>query len=111
MTTDEMRIAVAEHLGWDASEDVLTGSGMVQHPDGGRVPRNLIPNFPEDLNAMAEAEKVLFGTLIRGFNAAGIYWNVLTNVCKTKQVWHATAPQRAEAFLKTVGKWIEKAKQ
>ena len=64
-----------------------------------------IPDFCGDLNAMHEAEMVLayeqcafFRTHLRERiedHAASLF------------VWHATARQRAEAFVKTLGKWEE----
>lgn len=73
-----------------------------------------LPDYLHDLNAMHEAEKTL-GNLLHG------YWAELWNVCEpncpfrqTRTHWDyadfdnigcATASQRAEAFLRTIGKW------
>jgi len=56
-----------------------------------------LPDYLNDLNAMHEAEK----TLVRFMD----YETQLERVCKTRTVWNATARQRAEAFLSTLGKW------
>ena len=54
-----------------------------------------------DLNAMHEAEKVLDGVLQRGD-----YWDYLFSLTGGEfEMCHATARQRAEAFLRTLGKW------
>ena len=62
-----------------------------------------VPDYLNDLNAMHEAEKVLTvqqrGEMtlnIMHSNCDG-YWPQL----------HATAQQRAEAFLRTIGKWSD----
>lgn len=58
------------------------------------------PNYCGDLNAMHEAEKV--------FDCPELYDGNLIKVCGGVQyMWHATARQRAEAFLRTLGKWEE----
>jgi hypothetical protein len=64
----------------------------------------LVHNYYEDLNAIHEAEK----TLSTGGRAQYIYH--LQTLCGGQQFgdnYFATAPQRCEAFLKTVGKWVE----
>jgi hypothetical protein len=67
-------------------------------------------NYCTDLNAMHEAEK----TLIKGFEdepeSSELWSDYQTNLiiaCKAYLSYHATARQRAEAFLKTLGKWEE----
>ena len=59
-------------------------------------------NYCTDLNAMAEAEKVLFKKQVDKY---------LTILCLEVQqvpsLYNATARQRAEAFLRTLGKWEE----
>ena len=61
-----------------------------------------LPNYCNDLNAMHEAEKGLeakTSMMVGGW---------LLALCKGKNAtWHATARQRAEAFLRTLGKWEE----
>lgn len=57
------------------------------------------PNYPSDLNACHEMEKVLTYEQICDYGD----W-------LPKDDWgliHATAAQRAEAFLRTIGKWEE----
>ena len=63
---------------------------------------NKVPDYCNDLNAMHEAE--------RGFsnNSKWDYLIHLHHVMKTvttAELIFATAKQRAEAFLKTIGKW------
>ena len=59
-----------------------------------------LPDPPNDLNAMHEAEEQLFGKKWH------IYTGHLSHICSGySSAYHATAAQRAEAFLKTLGLW------
>lgn len=114
MTPEQQRIAIAEFCGW---------TSIMNHPVGlvGFHPQAegeslgfcqdktiyLIPDYPNDLNAMHEAEKTLpelqrqlyyselIRVLIKSINSYNFY-DILT----------ATSQQRSEALLKTIGKWI-----
>ena len=60
------------------------------------------PDYCNDLNAMHEAEKV--------FDCPELYEGNLIKVCGGVQyMWHATARQRAEAFLRALGKWNDQS--
>ena len=58
------------------------------------------PNYTGDLNAMHEAE-----TFLKGQDWAA-YFDLIQHTGKATGV-RATASQRAEAFLRTIGKWVE----
>ena len=102
MNPEQQRIAIAK------------ACGRVQRPDGLWFPIGKdygsagIPNYLTDLNAMHEAEKVLDP---KGKDCGYEYW--LRTVChiperesaKGRYFYRATASQRAEAFLRTIGKW------
>ena len=88
MTPEEQRVAIAEACGEDSDSIV----------------RKLIPNYLNDLNAMHDAEKVLFD---RNDWSACIYDKHLHEATSAWK-WNATASQRAEAFLRTIGKWNER---
>lgn len=78
-----------------------------------------VPNYPEDLNAIHEAEK----TLLISDTAWADYGNNLQEVCRwyavgivpdyrrdlasLAKIAHATALHRCEALLRTIGKWEE----
>jgi hypothetical protein len=100
MTNEQLNIAIAKACGW---EDVWLPdrSGLPV----GTSPENIfghIPRYCQDLNAMHEAEEVLTRDQIEVFceqllpKHHGIWWGI-----------HTTASQRAEAFLRTIGKWEE----
>lgn len=60
-----------------------------------------IPNYPEDLNAMHIAEQSLCSI------QHWIHFEKYLAELGTKFIWHATAAQRAEAFLRTLDLWEE----
>ena len=88
MSEEQQRIAIAEACGW------LKVHG---HSVAG------IPDYLNDLNAMHDAEKVL--VRLQWVS----YLRRLQALCDESVSWpiHATASQRAEAFLRTIGKWKE----
>ena len=75
-----------------------------------------IPDYPNDLNAMHEAEKILTGKskwkyagilckMIAGYKPSDSTTRIsLEGVCN---IAHATAAQRCEAFLRTLNLWEE----
>lgn len=123
MTPEAQRMAIAEacgkfttsaikkeHLRWDSQSN---GAYYLGHfSDGSIRPcySGPLPDYLNDLNAMHEAEKVL--------NKKQQVWYLqkLTQVrfksgvsgmidCMIDKTTFASAAQRAEAFLKTIGKW------
>ena len=118
MTPAEQNIAIAEACGWKRDNKV----NEWLRPSRSHIPQfhsswfgiDQLPNYLSDLNAMHEAEKVLIGP------QAILYERMLENMVRAQArtqpgdrypraaticSWHATAAQRAEAFLKTIGKW------
>jgi|688.fasta_scaffold19560_12 hypothetical protein len=114
MTDEQINIAIAEHCGFT---DIMWPTGFHQKMSdekskqaGGRW-RFQIPDCCNDLNAMHEAEKTMVNE--------PSYWVKLTEVVlgfeyldfdpsneySCLEVASASARQRAEAFLKTIGKW------
>jgi hypothetical protein len=98
MTHQEINQAIAEACGWtDVQVGTLSKELIGKSPtDGDYWP---IASYVSDLNAMWEAE----GTL----NEDQL-WQMAREIEKNwEDQWYfrATARQRAEAFLKTLGKW------
>jgi hypothetical protein len=62
-------------------------------------------DYCRDLNAMHEAEKVLGKKLSEYGNQLCEMTIVSKDDFPECYIWHATARQRAEAFLRTLGKW------
>src|SRR5690348_10523862 len=99
MTDEQMRVAIAEACGW-----ILLPSGYWLSPRKTKEsPRGELFNGPldylNDLNAMREAEKTLYGMQTHSYA-------LKLGPCEIPfSVAHASARQRAEAFLRTLGKW------
>lgn len=98
MNKERQRIKIAEACGY------------VQRPDGCWKRRDMevgscgIPDYLNDLNAMHDAEK----SSITDGEIWGEYFDTLSIVCcYDNDPITATASQRAEAFLKTLGIWEE----
>lgn len=106
MTDDQINAAIAESCGWKEVEPWLNGRRCFERKDdpcGYGI--EYIPNYCTDLNAMHEAEKVLTDE-----QCVFIRLHLrerLENHPASRYVWNATARQRAEAFLRTLGKWEE----
>jgi hypothetical protein len=126
MTNEQINIAIAEACGLDV---IQNPHGSKDRPEAWKTgfftPKaakqrriswpssaivKVIPNYCNDLNAMHEAEKGLPEKHKRTFAF------ILAQVLDTSPTVdlddqflniHATAIQRAEAFLKTIGKWKE----
>jgi hypothetical protein len=113
MKPEQMRIKIAEACGW--RHEPSRGDWCFQSPDGRYWHTSAgIPDYLNDLNAMHEAEKVLsdgqrmtyYGHLVSiARKSLGI--DPCESHYQPKFTTHATAAQRAEAFLCTVGRWVE----
>ena len=94
MTPEQQRIAIAEACGWTTKHKGLWVEQLQTYA--------ALPDYLNDLNAMHEAEGILTNEQIEVYCSFlqkpqwGIWWGI-----------HATAAQRAEAFLRTIGKWEE----
>lgn len=78
MTDEQINVAIATHLG------ITRG----------------VPDFTGDLNEIHEAEKTLTDDQM---------WIMARKIELNEDRWyfHASARERAEAFLRTLGKWEE----
>jgi hypothetical protein len=94
MNEKQINIAIAEACGWEQveGEECFFDNGTEQ------VYIENIPDFCNDLNAMHGAEKMLN-------NEQWVAYGKELSRLKVFPMVHATASQRAEAFLKTLGKW------
>jgi hypothetical protein len=111
MSPEAQRIAIAGACGWR-----YAGMGIWATPRGREyhgTAERVLPDYLNDLNTMHEMRRVLDnGALWGGY--LNRLWDV---VCPQFQqmsgldaaigllLVHATAAQRAEAFLKTLNKW------
>ena len=104
MTNEQINAAIAEACGWKAV-CVDGDSGYYKGFDNGAELRPDLPDYCNDLNAMHEVEETL---------PDGELWTMKYNLPSQGGLeFRSTARQRAEAFLRTLGKWeeAEKSKQ
>lgn len=121
MTLEKQQIEIAKIRGWTIEfyyEDYTKG-GRCRAPntqiDLYGSPLLHIPNYPKDLNAMHEAEKILYPP---GMGKT-LYEKELDLIIKRDtlhsryvdhkifSIAHATAEQKAEAFLRRFNLWKE----
>lgn len=109
MKPEAQRIAIAEACGWIINhEPPYIGMAWEQGtPENWRTHQSArfhtLPDYLNDLNAMHEAEKVLdlgqrtsfIRDLVRLLGVTSAEFRFV----------HATAAQRAEAFLRTISRW------
>ena len=112
MSPEEQRIVIAEACGWR-----WTKTGGLVNPKG-EIVNNFyseswrLPDYLNDLNAMHEAEKILdekqqiwyiqkLGQIILRVGEG------VTIACILDRLVFATASQRADAFLRTLGRCKE----
>jgi len=100
MTPEAQRIAIAEACGWRCTASFKEAFACWVKPDGMDHQTEWLPDYLEDLNAMHEAEGILNEKQAHVMNDT--LWDLMLG---RKYLWHATAAQRAEAFLRTLGKW------
>lgn len=107
MNPEKQRIAIAEACGWT---HIAFNRGWIKAGDG--EIQGVIPDFLNDLNSMHEAEKMLTHDQQVGYSVNMVRLTTW-NMPSSRAAWldftiaHATAAQRAEAFLETIGKWEE----
>jgi hypothetical protein len=71
---------------------------------GGEATWKRVPDYVNDLNAMHEAEKYIPDSIAYFYgNKIGAVTGAEDSLCMS--FYCATARQRAEAFLRTLGKW------
>ena len=119
MTPDQQQRAIEKACGW------IRESGVMRY-DGGEFPwtiwrkdgktHNSFPDYLNDLNACHEMEKVLnYEQMIDYSRHVGKA--VTSHLPASRAAWmdfkliNATAAQRAEAFLRTLGLWQESPTQ
>ncbi len=111
MSPGAQRIAIGEACGWEFRREFTNARGeptkeWTKVGVGTSCVWDL-PDYLNDLNAMHEAEKVLLKDV-------HLYLDYVSRLSKmvggNYDAVFATAAQRAEAFMKTLGLWVEEAK-
>jgi hypothetical protein len=106
MTDKQINAAIAEACGW-IRVNAEHRSGIA--PNADYVGSEFIPSYCTDLNAMHEAESHL-GESTNMLDYTNELYDMACRAMKQNRKWNpygATARQRAEAFLRTLGKWEE----
>lgn len=123
MTEQEQRIAIAQACGWKCT-NYQSASPQIRADvpfwtDGERFCQaEHLPDYLHDLSAMHEAEKLIDAkdpdtrSLWLDHLTLAMNWPKAKNAAELRFGLHylcarATAAQRAEAFLRTIGKWVE----
>ena len=109
MKPEQQRIAIAEACGitdchrvielWRPAPNNVRLEGIM---GGNKV---TVPDYLNDLNAMYEAEKVLRADQLADYFDRLCHQVIDGSLAPAGCVWHATAAQRAEAFLRTLSLW------
>jgi hypothetical protein len=109
MSPTEQKVAIAKACGWKP-DGVIRGIRhypAFRHRDGRRVTQDNLPNYPADMNAMQAA---IWYNLHKHMSLYDYVEN-LAKVMRAPSVSLALvvarSDQQAEAFLKTIGKWVE----
>ena len=109
MNDVEINAAIAEVCGWKVKRGTRRGKfdpeGVclwyeAEH-HGGEATWKLVPDYCNDLNAMHKLESLY----IEMDEWWSTYLGHIGTQWSRQYVAHAPARQRAEAFLKTIGKW------
>jgi hypothetical protein len=120
MTDDQINIAIAEACGWTDCEHV-EALGLCKGKHENVLPQyffgySQLPDYCNDLNAIHDAEISLSGDGLECSLNEARYGEALFRVINPTKDGAgtrdfdkitATARQRAEAFLRTLGKWEE----
>ena len=101
MTYEQINAAIAEACGC-TNVSARHRSGRCPGADDLYVGHEFLPDYCADLNAMHDAEKFL-----RDANLLFEYGMHISNSHHYEHLLRATARERAEAFLRTLGKWEE----
>lgn len=96
MTPEAQRIAIAEACGWPMGIEIPPGTATIyQIPPSFRIDLNVMHEAENTLNREQQAEFLGQLALADYGNLHDYQWGAV----------HATADHRAEAFLRTIGKW------
>lgn len=114
MSPEAQRVAIAEWMGWNPNPHCYDEKIRLWRNEGSKPPRTRefseLPDYPNDLNAIHEAEKRL------SVNEWTPYLDHLDKICVPVHIcptthamacYCATAAQRCEALLRILNLWKE----
>jgi hypothetical protein len=110
MSEEQINEAIATHIfGYEDYDMLLPYSSAPKRKLYGatKFANNwtLVPDYCNDLNAMAEAENTLNDD--QQYEYAYVLDDLIKNRSCEFDLIHASARMRAEAFVRTIGKWKE----
>jgi len=100
MTDKELRVKVAELCGWESFPLSDDYPNWWKKGKDERINWNYLPDYPNDLNAMHEAENTIHNESFD--NPEWLEYLHNLDVVINQRRAHATARQRAEAFVLTM---------
>ena len=104
MTNEEIRIKVAEAMGWKPYKPITHDGWPLLMTPPGKPNREgwlePIPDYLNDLNACAEFEKTMTDQEHNRYRA-----HIYGMTFNPRECFSATARQRAEAFIRTLNLW------
>lgn len=107
MTDQQMRVSIAEACGWTKVLDIPHWGLYGINDDT----EQKVPDYLNDLNAMYEVEEWINEDEDRGYKYDMALCKVVNAYegvpCNHMRLYHASARQRAEAFLRMIDKWKE----
>lgn len=118
MTDQQINQTIAEACGWRWEARMKGSIKVWNRPPNYVFHDDELPNYSHDLNAMHEAESRFKTSTEQMLYAAKILWVrgqgdlFEAGDLNVDHCWiaaKATARQRAEAFLRTIGKWEEQS--
>lgn len=101
MTDEQLNIICAEAEGWVWRREVGKWLNTAMN-----LSVASLPDYGNDLNAMHRLEKTL-GELGNWWSYCDHLKRIVTMDKGNETHVHATASQRREAFIRTIGKWVE----
>ncbi len=110
MTPELQRIRIAEACGWKKCGPSFESDNLWHIKGKGFVLEKDMPDYLNDLNAIAPLEAGLTDNdwrIYLGFIMGARIIPRLASMDEFHAAWKATAAQRAEAFLRCIGKWAE----
>lgn len=123
MNPETQRIAIALHCGWEfkhIKKGPYSLEGYAIEHKGEKLGQFdlcrgwdhcfsvfRVPDYCNDLNAMHEAEKSLTREQLVDYCNFRLRFVTGEGMCEDYKMICSTAAQRAEAFLRTIGKWEE----
>jgi hypothetical protein len=122
MTKEQINRAIAESLGWSGIEDrsaglmMMKGFSVCGYPSTGAVigQKQPFPNYHSSLDACVEFERTMTSHATQdeyvSLLAADLYQNCDGIPTRQDEAWVccvSTPSQRCEAYLRTIGKWVE----